>query len=173
MADLKDLMVMSEDDVSVGTHRDFYKFWQTFADAGRLPARADLDPAHWRRVLAQIMLVDVERFGPAGESAAPGSADSDLRFRFRLMGDHHVEVVGRNMTGEYLHEALELDADAIITRYASVAHQRRPHLWRNNYLSFQRRTLGYERVAFPFANDGQTVDLIVSLLTPTFLDGAH
>ncbi len=174
MADSKDLMVMSDKDITIAPHREFFRFWKTFVEAGRLPGRSDLDPAEWRRILPQIMLVDVLRDAPdtgkANGSRAADAPETGLRFRFRLMGDYHVEVAGRNMTGEYLDQALELDGDTVVARYSDVVRGRQPHLWRNNYLNFQRRTLEYERVAFPFATDGWTVDLIVALLTPAFLD---
>lgn len=151
-----DHFVESEADVPSPDHLEFYRFWADYAARGILPGRKDLDPVQWRHILSHIMMVDVIR----------GAAR--LRFRFRLMGGHHVDVAGRNMTGEYLDRSLEMDSRVIVERYTDVVKLKRPHFWRNNFLNLKNRSLQYERCAYPFASDGTNVDLIVSVLVPYF-----
>jgi PAS domain len=69
--------------------RQLYDYWTGKAAAG-LPARGDVKPAHFPRLLPFISLIDIEN-GPR-------------RFRVRLAGTRLRDIYDRETTGLYLDE---------------------------------------------------------------------
>lgn len=148
-------LVSGPEDLPDGPLSDFYHYWVgKMADSG-LPARLDIDAAELPNLLRHLMLVDVV------------PTEDRRRFRFRLMGEQHIAVAGRNMTGEMMDEALESDAAQVEASYNLVAEARTPHYWRHRFLTGGGSDLTYERALFPLADDGGTVDTIVSVLIHT------
>lgn len=132
--------------------RQGYEAWTAARGARPMPSRRDLDPvALPRALLSHILLVDIER-------------EPVLRFRWRLIGTHVTERLGRDSTGRYWDE---LYADnvrkALMTGPLWAMERCRPI-----------RTLGYspvegkghmrsENLELPLSEDGETVNMIMTV----------
>lgn len=119
------------------------------APPGKLPGRQHIDPLELRDVLPHLMLVDVVR--------APGQP---VRYRIRLFGTEVVALQGSEGTGKYVEEVLTKGAD-IIARYSEILTTRQPQYRRGAVASADRNHVTYQRIAFPLATDGETVDMLL------------
>jgi hypothetical protein len=85
--------------------RRILAYWRGLSPTGR-PRRQDLDPVEIGADLPYVALVDIER--------------DPLRFRWRLLGGHIVNSVGRNSTGRTFDslycDAVYLDAARCYSR---------------------------------------------------------
>ena len=122
------------------------------APTGRLPGRRDFDPVDVPRLLSFINLVDV-LFG-----------GDRLHFRFRLHGTRQTELAGRDVTGLTVEEAVTPRYVARINRNMRLACEtRRPVYDRFPMPHPERETIDSERVYYPLAADGETVDMLLIL----------
>ncbi|MDX1738707.1 MAG: PAS domain-containing protein [Alphaproteobacteria bacterium] len=71
---------------------EFYDYWFSLAN-GDVPDRVQFDPLAIPRLLRYTWMVDVE--GPP------------YRFKFRLIGSRHDEVMEESLTGRYLDEVYD------------------------------------------------------------------
>lgn len=115
---------------------------------GRLPARADIDPAAFVPLLGNVFLIDVLH--------APA-----LDFRFRLFGTAMVEVYKRDLTGRLLSETAEAFDSALRPDYVKVTEEAHPLLRRGQLEWPGRGHIGYERLILPLAADGCRVDMLL------------
>jgi hypothetical protein len=128
-------------------------YWRGRGAAGRLPARGDIDPGPLRHLLPGITLIEVER-------DARGQPE---RFRVRLVGSRHYDVLGRDITGLYLDEhGLEDDGQAALAAYRDVAVTGQPHYRQGVFRRPGQRDVRFSRVLLPLAADGATVDMILA-----------
>ncbi|MEK9970990.1 MAG: PAS domain-containing protein, partial [Ferrovibrio sp.] len=124
----------------------------------RMPSRADIDPLQFAWMLGDVSLVDVMRDAP----------DSELRFRFRLVGTHAVERFGYDMTGRWLDDLPEpAYRQHVHNAYAEVVRHGSPLIERLDML-LDRRRHDYEILRLPLGTDGSRVDMI--LLAVDFFD---
>ena len=70
--------------------RQLYDYWVKSAGTRDMPARADISPADFPRLLPNVSLIDIE--------------DNPLRFRVRLAGTRVREIYDREVTGLYLND---------------------------------------------------------------------
>jgi hypothetical protein len=90
--------------------------------------------------------------------------DGNLRFRYRLVGSRQTEEAGREITGKFIEEAVLPEyLGRIIRNMRVVVFGKTPI-----YDSFpmphpQRDFIRSERVYYPLASDGETVDMILIL----------
>ena len=91
----------------------FHGYWLQISGSGRLPARADIDPANFKRFLPNVILTDIEQ--------------DPFRVRYRLCGTKVAEFCG-NLTGRYLDEVATTDvwSAAAYLRQYEIAGDRRP-----------------------------------------------
>lgn len=138
------------------TLRRVYGYWQGKLRPQRLPARRDIDPLDLPGLLPSLTLVDVE------------SASGRRRFRYRLMGESHVAVLGLNATGRYADDIWQISRDGcgIVSRYEAVCERRQAHYWMRSFIDRSKSWRYYERVIMPLAGDGQTVDMLLAALAP-------
>jgi hypothetical protein len=123
------------------------------APPGLLPGRQHIDPVALRAVLPFVNLVDVER-----------DAASGLRFRFRLVGTVQTTAAGREISGKYLEEAVEPKyLERIRANMTAAVEQRRAIYDRFNMPHPDRDFIDSERIYFPLARDGVTVDMLLIL----------
>lgn len=120
------------------------------APPGRLPRRQHVDPIALRTVLPYLVLVDVVRARP------------NLRFRARLVGSEHVEQAASQFTGKYVEDVVGVRfLDRVVTNMRLATKQKRPHYDRLPLPFPQRDFLEVERICFPLAADGETVDILL------------
>ncbi len=122
------------------------------APAGRLPGRSHIDPAQLGAVLSLINLVDVVH------------AERGLRFRFRLVGTAQTIAAGREITGCFVEDAvLPNFAGRILRNMRTVVETGRPAYDRFGMPHPGRDFIVTERVYFPLASDGRSVDMLLTI----------
>jgi len=128
---------------------EFDGYWNAKCRADRLPARASIDPAEFRSILPNVILLDVER--------------DPLRMRIRLVGTRIVQFRGDN-TGRYLHELESLEPARLkdyLAEMRTVCERGRPAFARD---AIATRFGGLQEIfvgIWPLATDGHTVDKLV------------
>jgi hypothetical protein len=122
------------------------------APPGRLPGRQHVDPVDFPTLLPFVNLVDVER--DAGT----------LVFRYRLVGTINAERAGVDMTGHIIGSGiLPAFAARIARNMTRVVETCAPVFDRFPSPHPHREFIISERVYFPLARDGATVDMLLSL----------
>lgn len=114
-------------------------YWRAKAPPGRLPARADIDPADIPDLLGHLMMVE-----GAGES-----------FRCRLCGTAIAEAYGRELTGKTFAEAFASEGAARAAHHCRLAcEQGRPVVAHSAYRNARDTPLVATRLLLPLADDG-------------------
>jgi hypothetical protein len=127
-------------------------YLRSIASPGRLAGRTLIDPPSFGRLLPFINLVDVERQG------------DDVRFRFRLVGTAQSIVAGREITGKYVEEAVLPEYVYRIRSNMALATARGMPVYDAFAMPHPgREFIHTERVYFPLASDGASVDMILIL----------
>lgn len=125
-------------------------YLRQIAPPGRLPGlqRINLDDAGALRPF--INLVAVERTGAA------------MRFRYRLIGDRQTRFAGRDITGLYVEDAvLPMFIERISSNMWACATERQALYDAFAMPHPDRDFIRTERVYFPLAEDGETVDMLL------------
>jgi hypothetical protein len=122
------------------------------APHGRLPGRQHIDPIDLREVLALINLAEVVR------------ESETLRFRFRLVGTMQTTMAGREITGKFIEDAvLPQFVDRIRTNMRAAV-ERKVAIYDRFEMPHPHRTfIDTERIYYPLAADGETVDMLLIL----------
>jgi hypothetical protein len=131
---------------------DFIGYWQSKRRAGRLPARADIDPLELEPFMGEMFMLDV-----IGEPK---------RFRYRLVGTKIVAAVGRDSTGKFQEEAYALGhAEENNALYRKICATGKPlrNFGQINWVD--RAFLKYEIANLPLADDGATVNIILGCMS--------
>jgi hypothetical protein len=122
------------------------------APDGKLPGRHHIDPTEIPRLLPHLTLIDVVR------------TDSGLRYRVRLVGTDVAAKTAIEVTGKWLDEAFPAEAAATIAAaYDDVVATHKPHHWASVITVPGREHIRFERVIFPLASDGETVDMLIGI----------
>jgi hypothetical protein len=122
------------------------------APQGKLPGRQHIDPLAIRPMLSFTNLVDVEHI------------DDRLRFRFRLIGTLQSSVAGREISGQYLEDAVLPEyLDRIRANMTAAVESGEAVYDRFGMPHPGRDFIDTERVYFPLARDGETVDMLLIL----------
>jgi len=133
--------------------RQLGEYWLSLHPAEHLlPGRQHVDPAAIAGLLPQLFLVDVER--------AP------LRFKYRLVGTEYVQMMGRDLTGEYLDAVHPGFPGLILEQYIEAVEQHRP-AYRKGPVMFANAKKNYltvERLIVPLARNGVDVDMIMGVI---------
>ena len=119
------------------------------APPGKLPGRQHIDPLEIPDLLPYLMLIDV--------LAQP---DGEPRFRYRLVGTAVVDVHGQDVTGKFADQVLT-GRGAATARFGTVVTSRQPQHYIGEFVISGREHASFERVAFPLARDGETVDMLI------------
>lgn len=127
---------------------DVYRYWLQQRRARRFPARADLDPLAMRKALGNISLIEVQR--------------EPSRFRLRLVGSNQSERLGFDPTGMWLDEIPAPEyRTVLIGRLKALLVRPAPLLVHNRQL-MDERWYDYEALWLPLAEDGETVDMVLT-----------
>ncbi|WP_119300524.1 PAS domain-containing protein [Dongia deserti] len=134
--------------------RQIFAYWQAkAAKRGALPARADIDPVDLANILPAISLIEVRR----------DAANRAGRLRYRVVGSLHVEIMGRDATGELIDLSAADDGAAA----AAVATGRPVHAQRT-FNPANGVALMFETLICPLAADGVTVDMLLCAVAPHY-----
>jgi len=117
-----------------------------------LPGRQHVDPTGIASLLPQLFLVDVER-GP-------------LRFKYRLVGTDYVQMMGRDLTGQYLDAVHPGFSGPILQHYIDAVEHKRPGYRKGPvmYANAKKDYLTVERLIVPLARNGADVDMIMGVI---------
>jgi hypothetical protein len=123
--------------------------WQAARGDKAMPSRADIDVLKIpRQVLSHILFIDIE----------PGPPE---RFRWRLIGTHVTDMLGRDSTGRYFDELYPPEAAAVLLtgpRWA-MAHKR-PVRTLGNAAFADKQHIRSENLDMPLSEDGDRVSMI-------------
>lgn len=123
-----------------------YALWKQ-TGGERLPARQQLPPARLKRWLGNLAIVRL--VPPSG------------RLRVDLVGTRIVEIDGVDSTGRFLDEIAPPHAvDILLEPYRTVLDRGQPHYHR--FVPPSRPTTAVHRLLLPLADDGVTIDRILS-----------
>jgi len=127
-----------------------YEYWELKRGSRPMPARADIDPAEIKQLLPYIILADVHH--------------DPLRIFFRLAGTAVVEAAGRDLTGQWLHEAVvDGGVELWMRNYSRLVESRRPVFGRTRATMKADDVRVFEWVMLPLSSDGKVVDKTLEL----------
>ncbi len=131
--------------------RAIHEYWLSIRPPGRLPGRQHFDPLDIPKLLSSIWLFDVFR--------------NPLKFRFRLIGTTLVDFMGRDVTGEWYHDQARGPEGEIARRAIEQTVDSRAPTYRIGppAMTHEKEFASLERVYFPLAEDGTSVDMILGL----------
>jgi hypothetical protein len=129
-------------------HEELFAYWAGLRRAGALPSRADLDPAHIKRLLPTVSLTQVI------------GAPRDYRLRLAgtgLYGVYNGEITGKKLSDIYSTSAAEFwrcELDRVV-------EERRPRAGQHSlaWRGAAHMTLLWLRL--PLASNGRDVDVIL------------
>ena len=128
--------------------REIHAYWESRRGGRRMPSRAEIDPASIPRLLPYLVLVDV--------------LDEPRDFRFRLAGTHFGDVVGRDVTGLRIGEALPPAFHAETHYHWSNCVERRAPLVGIGRLWLPARDfIDWKGILLPLSADGASVNMIL------------
>jgi hypothetical protein len=140
---------ISLDDVTSAGIARFDSYWRSKMRAGRLPARADIDPADIKSILPNIILLNVG-YDP-------------FRVSVRLRGTRIDEFRPKGKW-KYLHEANTFDRgrkDDYLREMEFVVRHRRPVYARDWMTSRFGALCDLYAGIWPLSSDGQRIDILV------------
>ena len=129
-------------------HEELYSYWSSLRHGSRLPARVDIDPGDFKRLLPTVSLIDVVR--------------DPLDFKIRLAGTGLYGVYGREITGRTLPEVYNTAAaDYWREELTKVVTERRPSVGVHNLSWRGAGHLSVLWMRLPLASNGRDVDMIL------------
>ena len=129
-------------------HEELFAYWASRREGSRLPARGSIDPAHFKRHLPTVSLIDVVR--------------EPRDYRLRLAGTGLYSVYGREITGMGLDEIYASPAAAYWrTELDKVVEERRPSAGFHNLSWRGAAHLSILWLRLPLASNGRDVDMIL------------
>jgi hypothetical protein len=141
-------MQMGAPSAAMRAHEELFAYWAGRRRGGRLPQRADIDPAGFKRLLPSISLIDVDQF--------------TRDYRLRLAGTGLYSVYGGEITGKRLTDIYNTAAaDYWRAELDKVVQSRRPGA---GYHSLAWRGAPHVSLLWlrlPLASNGQDVDMIL------------
>ena len=144
-------------------HEEMFAYWASRRESGRLPGRAHIHPAHIKRHLPTISLIDVVR-----------DEEGQRRYRLRLAGTGLYGVYGGEITGKALEDIYAPDAAAYwTTELDKVAQDRRPAVGMHSLSWRGAQHLSILWLRLPLASDGREVDMILGYDAPVGGAAAH
>jgi hypothetical protein len=129
-------------------HEELFGYWASLRQGARLPAREDIDPGGFKRLLPTVSLIDVLR--------------DPLDYRLRLAGTGLYGVYGREITGRNLAEVYNSAAtDYWRVELGKVVAERRPCVGVQNLAWRGASHLSILWLRLPLASNGSDVDMIL------------
>lgn len=142
------LTQMGAQSAGARAHEELFAYWASRRDGPRLPCRASIHPAHFKRLLPTVSLIDVSRDPRA--------------YRLRLAGTGLHGVYGREITGKTLEEIYNsAAADYWRQELDKVVDERRPAVGVHNLGWRGAPHLSILWIRLPLASNGSDVDMIL------------
>ena len=130
--------------------RELYDYWCSKRGDRPMPSRDHIDPAEIKGLLPYILLTDIH-YDP-------------LRIYFRLVGTAVAEAAGRNITGQWLHEAqLDGGIELWLHNYERLVREKRPICGRTRATVHHDDERIFEWILLPLSSDGVVVDKTLEL----------
>jgi hypothetical protein len=129
-------------------HEELFAYWASRREGPRLPARRNIHPAHFKRHLPTISLIEVR---------------NDPRdYSLRLAGTGLYSVYGREITGRTLSEVYNsAAAEYWRAELDKVVAERRPGVGVHNFAWRGADHLSILWLRLPLASNGRDVDMIL------------
>ena len=128
---------------------EMLSYWVSRRDGARLPGRRHIDPAHIKRHLPTVSLIDVRR-------------TPEPEYRIRLAGTGLYGMYGGEITGKRLEEVYpDAVAQGWRAELAGVLNDRRPAVGAHNLAWRGAPHLTFMWLRMPLASDGGEVDMIL------------
>lgn len=136
-------------DLSSPVLRDLLGYWRSLTADARIPTRADVDPQAMRPWLPHVMLVDVQ-FAPR-------------RFRWRLIGTHVTQTLGRDVTGRWFDELYDPPILTGMCEAYSHSVDRRAPVRFTGRADFAHKThVAFESLHMPLVDAGDRVNMLLA-----------
>ena len=134
-------------------HEEVFRYWKQQKQSSRLPARADIDPCGFRKVLPTISLIDV---------LEPEPQNNPLAFRQRLAGTELYSAYGTEITGKRLNEIYNpSQADYWARELSEIVTTKKPNIGLYPLSATGSKGLYLFWLRMPLAKDGFKVDMIL------------
>lgn len=118
------------------------------AGGGRLPSRADVNPADIPRLLPHIALLDI--------------LTDPLDYRYRVVGTRLVEMMGAERTGKRMREVLTPPAiEATVELMTQLLRTREPLAFSGTLFWLGKDYIEFDTLILPLSSDGERVDMAV------------
>jgi hypothetical protein len=129
-------------------HEELFAYWASRREGGRLPCRANIHPAHFKRLLPTISLIDVR--------------GSPRNYHQRLAGTGLYSVYGREITGRSLEEIYNTAAAEYWREELDrVVRDRRPAVGVHSLSWRGAPHVSILWIRLPLASNGADVDMIL------------
>jgi hypothetical protein len=131
--------------------REAFAYWCRIQPSQGLPGRQHFDPTDVPQLLGCTRLLDIVGQPPM--------------FKVRLIGTKFAERLGYDITGRFLDEVFEgFDGSNFQRRLVDTIKSRKP-IWSRGPIRWfcQESYRNVERIHFPLARDGATIDMIWSV----------
>lgn len=131
-------------------HAELFSYWSGQRQSGRLPARSDISPEGFKRLLPTVSLIDVIE-------------DNGRRdYRLRLAGTGLYSVYGREITGMRLADVYSSHiAEYWRQELDQVVEEAKPRVGSHNMAWRGAAHLSTLWLRLPLASDGRRVDMIL------------
>jgi hypothetical protein len=126
--------------------------WWLRANGGRVPLKRQFDITEHGQIAANIFLTELT---PEGE------------FRFRLLGENVIHLIGGNRTGDLVKGSPSARAGfghALDEYYWSIAHERQCNLCLGSLAFADNDFWRFESLDCPLSSDGERVDFIIGVM---------
>ena len=146
---IADTIYESVDQVRSPIILEMLAYWRSKATDGRLPRPADIDPTEIPKLIASIVICELE-------------ADP-FRVRFRLAGTKQVHILGNELTGRYVDE-MNWEEGPFVHRIFARARDTAAPVFGFYYWGFRENTPGASEFGlFPLSEDGTTVKRVIGI----------
>lgn len=140
-------------DCTENAKRQLLALWEKKRGKRLMPARSDFDViSDLRPVLGRLMLMEVIEGG--------------ANYRFRVFGSTIAALVGEEHQSKGLSDIPVDDARALRGMFDLVVRSQAPVEFEHSGFR-SRRIAGQQALALPLSRNGEQVDMIMYLLTPT------
>jgi hypothetical protein len=124
--------------------------WWIGANGGRVPLKRQFDITEHPSIAANIFLTDLT---PDGE------------FRFKLLGEHVISMIGANRTGMRVRNGTEADfGHALDEYYWSILRERQCKLCLGTMAFADKDYWRFESLDCPLSSDGERIDYIIGVM---------